>query len=198
MPESTAPTYSIPEQYLSSNADLTLKSSDADEFKVCSYMLKAHSKVFRDMLSDSTLVSNGHSIDIDATSPDLSMFLDYMHKSRVDPPADWAQAQAILQLCDKFECDIVSERVRRRLREGVRTSPWEAFALASQYDDVEIAQWALRALGNDHTRKDLTASNIGARDASMMTLLYLLGYLRLAYQPRTNWNYLGKQFKPGK
>ncbi|OCF53985.1 hypothetical protein L486_08519 [Kwoniella mangroviensis CBS 10435] len=189
--------------YDEDGADITLISSEAEEFKVHAYMLKANSTIFRDMLGDPAFRPSG-SIDIEASSEDLTYFLNFMYKCHAEAPQTWDQAKRILDLCDKFDCEIVSKRIRCRLKRVVRGDPWEAFALASHHHDIKMAEWASRGLGFDEKRKNITSDTISLADASKVSLPYLLGFLHLSHSSvswnettRTyekNWNSLGKKF----
>ncbi|WWD07394.1 hypothetical protein V865_005492 [Kwoniella europaea PYCC6329] len=122
------------------DADITPISSEGQVFKVHAYMLKGNSTVFRHMLDDPALKPSG-SIDIEASSEDWAHFLDFMYKCHAEAPSKWDKR--ILDLCDKFDCKIVRARIRYRLKEVIRSSPWEAFAFASHHDDTKMAKRAL-------------------------------------------------------
>ncbi|WWD07393.1 hypothetical protein V865_005491 [Kwoniella europaea PYCC6329] len=70
--------------YNSDDADITLISSDGIEFKVHSYMLKAHSLVLRTILGDPTFKPSP--MTIDASAEELTCFLHLMHNK---PPTQW-------------------------------------------------------------------------------------------------------------
>ncbi|WWC86646.1 uncharacterized protein L201_001523 [Kwoniella dendrophila CBS 6074] len=198
----------ISSAYNACDADLVLASAGNIEFKVHSYMLKANSSVFRDILCDSAFISSSKPIDVDVSSKNLTYFLDAMYKYPTPTIDTWENAKVVLELCDKYDCEFISVRIRNTLKQVVSQDPWGAFCFASHHDDLKMARRALKGLYNDEERCINTSETISVKDASMPTMPHLLGYFSLdrsnqiyneqknRYEP--NWFDIGHQFQPRK
>ncbi|WVQ98332.1 hypothetical protein IAU59_005455 [Kwoniella sp. CBS 9459] len=152
--------------YDAEDADITLVSDEGTMFKVHSYMLKANSALFRDMLSDKP----------DAP-PTLHTSTSRSNNNSINSMESWSQAKAVLLLCDKYDCPFLVERVCIRLRYLAAEAPWEIFVLASQYDQVQLAETALEHLHTDEKRRSYNSGNIPMREAQRIALPYLFGLL---------------------
>ncbi|WVW78170.1 hypothetical protein I302_100121 [Kwoniella bestiolae CBS 10118] len=130
--------------YNSDEADVTLLSSDGTEFKVHSYMLKAHSLVLRPILCDPAFKPSP--MTIDASPEDLTCFLDLMHNKPPHTISDWPQAEKVLDLIDQYECDVASERIWVVLNEKAKSEPWRVFCLASKRNSLALAKHALSCM----------------------------------------------------
>ncbi|WVW78169.1 hypothetical protein I302_100120 [Kwoniella bestiolae CBS 10118] len=192
----------------SSDVDIAVLTSDKAEINIPSYMLQANSAVFRDLLGDPSFSSAPKPIPIDAFSADLKCFLNFMYQAHVPLPKSWTQAEIFLDLCEKYECEIIKERLMQALRSFSPKKPWEAFYFASHHDDILLARHALQCLGSDKKRKNAISSDISLEEASKVTLPYLLGYFVLCnmLEPplvwksgliEKDWNYWGDNLRLG-
>ncbi|WWD00859.1 hypothetical protein V866_007797 [Kwoniella sp. B9012] len=202
-------TQGISFEYNASDAEILFMSIDNIQLKVHSYMLRANSAVFRDLLGDTSSKPAFQPIRIDAASTDFTCFLDFMYQSHPTLPSSWTQAEVVSELCDRYKCDIIKERMMLALRSFSPKRPWEAFCFASHHDDIILARHALQSLGLDMKRKNATSTEITLEDASKATLPYLLGYFDLCnmLEPpliyrsgllEKDWNTLGRWFTPRK
>ncbi|WWD07395.1 hypothetical protein V865_005493 [Kwoniella europaea PYCC6329] len=91
----------ISSQYNASDAEVVFISIDNLEYRVHSYMLKANSAVFRDLFGELSSKSAFQPIRLDATSADLSCFLNFMYQSHPTLPSSWTQAEVVSELCDR-------------------------------------------------------------------------------------------------
>ncbi|WVF69511.1 hypothetical protein IAT40_004288 [Kwoniella sp. CBS 6097] len=181
---STSKSEAISPDYCAEDADLTLVSEDNTLFKVHSYMLKANSLLFRDMLCDKSIHSS--LIPIAATDFTLTTFLNLMYLPPALPTStgtpivsinSWPQAKAVIELCDKYDCPFLIERICIRLRYLAPEAPWEIFRLASQYDQVQLAETALEHLHRDEKRRSYSSANIPMDEAKGIALPYLFALL---------------------
>ncbi|WVF69530.1 hypothetical protein IAT40_004308 [Kwoniella sp. CBS 6097] len=200
--------------YRDQNADLTLVSREGIGFKVYSYMLKANSTVFREMMSDSN-IKDSH-IPFDAAEHDLTYFLDLIHKIKIPQPDNCQQVTRILSLCDMFDCPFLAERILNRLDHFASIEPWAVFCLASRHENLALAKAALRFMWKDKVHALYNLGNITSNAAGQPSLPYLIGYLQakttltkvqdLWYTPAYNhgnndtlhsaWENLSKNFQP--
>ncbi|WWC99278.1 hypothetical protein V866_006174 [Kwoniella sp. B9012] len=162
--------------YQAKDSDITLISSDNLNFKVHGYMLKAHSVVLRDLLNDPQMLLSP--IPIDVSSRDLKRFLDLMYVAKPIIPFSWMETKTLLDLCDKYDCHLIHERIRTRLDPHAEQAPWETFCLASHFNDLELAKKSLVFMGRDSKRRWFSIRMISINDASQPTLPYLMGLLR--------------------
>ncbi|WWC86650.1 uncharacterized protein L201_001527 [Kwoniella dendrophila CBS 6074] len=134
--------------YDSADADMTLVSSDGVEFKVHSYILKAHNSVFRDIIGDPNM-NAATPIPIDAKSSELELFLDYMVKYSPPLVETWTQAQQLFSLADKYGCEVVQDRLNYRLCHLVNQAPWTFFCFASEHKLLHLGRKALNCMGSN-------------------------------------------------
>ncbi|WVQ62509.1 uncharacterized protein L199_000651 [Kwoniella botswanensis] len=190
-------------------AEVTLVSTDQIHFKVHSYLLKTHSSVLRDMLIDPGLKPTAISLEV--PSGDLKLFLDLMHQSEPDMSNNWPQCKRVIDLCLLYDCKIVLERLRFRLKPLAHQAPWEIFCMASQCEDVSLARKALKSMGNDEEHRTLVLTSLSLKDATRPSLPFLLGLIvqlhqkceiRMRYQiglgtfQGVDWNTIGRAFEP--
>ncbi|OCF73504.1 hypothetical protein I204_05345 [Kwoniella mangroviensis CBS 8886] len=176
--------------YTDKDADINLISRDKVHFKVHFYLLKTHSSVFRDMLSETTFKLTP--IPIDVHSSDLLLFLDFMHESDPEMSNNWPQCKRLTDLCLLYDCNV------------------EIFCMASQFDDVSLAKKALKSMKSDEEHRALTVETFPLKEACKPSLAHLLGLIvQLKQQQGTrqystyddyvyvaNWEHIGKAFKP--
>ncbi|OCF36125.1 hypothetical protein I317_06889 [Kwoniella heveanensis CBS 569] len=205
-PNQKAPRFN---QRYSKDDDIILVSTDDISFKIQSYILKCHSSVFRYMLSDASLALNPSPVPMDAHSSDLTLLLDLMREDNPDMTNDWQQCRRVLDLCYKYQCRIVVDRFRLRLKPLAAQAPWDMFCMASHCDDVSLAKKALKAMESDKVDRELSISRMPLQKARHATLPYLLGlfvsmdkvstsryddgYPPTGYIP---WRQVGQNFKP--
>ncbi|OCF59681.1 hypothetical protein L486_02353 [Kwoniella mangroviensis CBS 10435] len=168
--------FTINLDYQAKDAEIMLISSDNVQFKVHGYMLKAHSVVLRDLLDDPQMISSP--IPIDVSSRDLKRFLDLMYVAKPIIPFSWVETKTLLDLCDKYDCHLIHERIRTRLNPHAEQAPWETFCLASHFNDLELAKRSLVFMGRDSKRRWFSIRMISINDATQPTLPYLMGLLR--------------------
>lgn len=120
---------------------------------------------------------NPEALDIDVPSADLTLFLDFMYKP-VTQTLTVDQLEAVLNLCDKFDCPILGKIVLGHLYTLVKTGPWSPFTLAAKYGDTELATRALSLMDLDEAHCNTTCANLSLRDAEAIPLGYLLPALR--------------------
>ncbi|OCF59472.1 hypothetical protein L486_02139 [Kwoniella mangroviensis CBS 10435] len=179
-------------------ADLTLTSTDNQEFQVHSYHCKAHSTVLRDMLESPGL--NESAIPIDATGRELRLFLNLMTRWEVLNPSDSATWLRLLELCDKYDFYLVRRRLKQRLRVYSYKSPWDAFCITSHLDELDIAKKAIKRFGSLTGQKDIELGRMPFQMATQPTLPYLLGLLHgrnlVAHSDDPSWAAVSEIFYP--
>ncbi|EIW67980.1 hypothetical protein TREMEDRAFT_63864 [Tremella mesenterica DSM 1558] len=161
------------ERYADKTADILLKSNDEKLFRVHSYILKAHSTVFRDMISLPSTNDKKDPITLDMTSVQLEIFLDFMHETDPTLASKWADCMTLIEHLKQYGCESLVERVVVRLGTVADQAPWEVFALASQHDNLGLALTALRHFGMDHRTSALNMSNVSKAMASSVTSMYM-------------------------
>ncbi|KAK8845467.1 hypothetical protein IAR55_006180 [Kwoniella newhampshirensis] len=171
----------VTKEYMGSEADIILVSTDDIHFPVHSYYLKAASPFFRDMLSNPNLKESP--IPMDAASGDLSLFLDYICNAPVDHVSNWPQFKKIIELCQKYSCDSMIDRFRIRARDAISAAPWEVFCIASFWKDVKLAQEAIRYFGSDFSTALIRPHLLPLAFAQSCDLGYLLGLFRAMIPP---------------
>ncbi|WVQ62508.1 uncharacterized protein L199_000650 [Kwoniella botswanensis] len=178
--------------------DLTLISSDNQEFKVHSYHCKAQSTVLRDMLESPGL--NESAIPIDATGSDLRLFLNLMTRWEVLNPSDSGTWLRLLDICDKYDFYLVRRRLKQRLRGHSYKSPWDAFCIASHLDELDLAIKAIKRFGSLKGDRDIELGRMPIKMASQPTLPYLLGLLHgknlVAQSDDPSWAAVSQIFHP--
>ncbi|WVQ98326.1 hypothetical protein IAU59_005449 [Kwoniella sp. CBS 9459] len=165
----------VSKEYASDEADVTLVSTDGVKFKVHSYMLKAHSGFFRDMMTDPGFSPTP--CDMDATSIDLKFFLDLIHRPDCPGLKDWNQAESVLKMCDKYDCWTTSRLLRDKIILLLKVNPWKIFCYASQCDDLQLAREALKNMSHDPDHSKLDVSSIPANEAAKVAPAYLVSVL---------------------
>ena len=140
---------------------------------------------------------NPEALDIDVSSADLTLFLDFMYKP-VTQTITVDQFEAVLSLCDKFDCRLLGKFVLGHLYTVVKTAPWKTFALAARYDDTELARRALSLMNHDEAHRNTCCVSLSLRDARAIPLGYLLPILqgRLSEYTRRDWRYVADTFLP--
>lgn len=141
--------------------------------------------------------SDPEPLDIDVSSADLELFLDFMYKP-VTQTLTVDQFEAVLSLCDKFDCRLLGKFVLGHLYTVVKTAPWKTFALAARYDDTELARRALSLMNHDEAHRNTSCANLSLRDAETIPLGYLLPVLHLRSSDfhRRDWQYVADMFRP--
>lgn len=101
-----------------------------------------------------TAPPNDTAIDIDASTKDMTLFLDFMcltanYSRFIDASSvmvDLEQAQIILRLADKYDCTKMKSFLRHRLAQLAMQDPWGVLLLASDENDIEVARDAISNL----------------------------------------------------
>ncbi|EIW67981.1 hypothetical protein TREMEDRAFT_63865 [Tremella mesenterica DSM 1558] len=161
-------------KYSEKSADVELVTSDDAHFRVHSYMLKAHSTLFRDMLDLSTPLDPNEPISLEITQEDLTDFLDIMY-DHSPSLTSWSKCQTLLSNLDKYGSDKLIERVLVRSTPMASKHPWEIFAFASRHDNVALAREALRHFGNVTSLTHMEIGGITRAMGEQVDPIYLLG-----------------------
>ncbi|WVQ98315.1 hypothetical protein IAU59_005438 [Kwoniella sp. CBS 9459] len=184
--------------YNSTDADVTLLSREGIHFKVHSYLLKANSTVFREMMSDKNM--HDSLIPFDASEHDLTFFLDLMSNARPPAPDNWQQVVRIMSLADLFDCPLVLERLIHRLDPLAELHPWEVFCLASRHNQLILAKLAIQSMCKDEAHAKCDAETISLDEANRPTLSYLLGLFAAksfaGQEMKANAKYYGSSKSP--
>ncbi|KAK1926186.1 hypothetical protein DB88DRAFT_521304 [Papiliotrema laurentii] len=120
--------------YVDPAADFSLVSVEGRVFKVDSYILKAHSTFFHDLLNDGS--HSGEPIHIPASSRIFKAWLDLAHLRDRPPSMVCGMREPLLKLCDDLGSRGVSERALFHMHSKIEKDPWAIFALASQKNNA--------------------------------------------------------------
>ncbi|WVF69522.1 hypothetical protein IAT40_004299 [Kwoniella sp. CBS 6097] len=162
----------ISREYGDDEADVTLVSSDGMKSKVHSYMLKAHSGFFRDMMTDATFAATP--CDTDASSKHLQYFLDLIHLPDCSGPKNWDQVENVLKLCDKYDCWTVNVILDKQLSTFFEVCAWDIFCYASRRDDLELAKRAISNICHDLENAGIDISAIEGEERERVAPRYLV------------------------
>ena len=131
-----------------------------------------------------------------------------MQKRNAGSSADWLALKRVYDVAEKYECDVIVERILYRLRDRVDEAPWESFKLAAMMDDLKLAKEALGHMNRDKKMAGLNIHNMKVAVANQVPLAYLLGLIRasiggnaMVRDPNTgkmvlDWNSVASNFTP--
>ncbi|WWC92330.1 uncharacterized protein L201_007284 [Kwoniella dendrophila CBS 6074] len=151
------------EQYQEDDADVTIISSDQIRFKVHSYVLKAASVKFREMLTseiiNQELVLSDPLLERSST---LSWFLDVCHSKELPAPKSnnkYIPYITLIQLATKYECKLVIQQISllsHKWCEEQLFEPASVFMIGCALDAPDLTACAIRQCGGwrNSERKD--------------------------------------------
>ncbi|ORX34681.1 hypothetical protein BD324DRAFT_634474 [Kockovaella imperatae] len=140
------------EDYNEADADIVLKANDDVLFRVHSFVLKASSSFFHDLLRSPNIhvgpePEDSIPVPIDATSQTLKVFLDLM-RNIPEPKtlSPFEVLKAIPGMMDGFGCHSIQYRLIHRLKAYTHTHPWDVFVIAARFGDMPLARKSVESM----------------------------------------------------
>jgi hypothetical protein len=105
------------------------------------------SSVFRDMLSNPALSPSANEtnsvIPLDTTLKVMEVLLDLCTDPDEKEKPKWKDVVSAFELCRKHDFAVAGVRVKRNLKDYVKTDSWDVFVFASQQDFLDLAKEAI-------------------------------------------------------
>jgi hypothetical protein len=84
-----------------------------------------------------------HPIHLDTTWRGLEVLLDLCTDPNEKEKPEWKDVVSAFELCRKYDFGVAGVRIKKNLKEYVKTDPWDVFVFASHQDFFDLAKEAI-------------------------------------------------------